>query len=90
MGALIALEQARRKDRVIVAGVDAIADALQAVKDGRLDATVFQDADGQGRTAVRAALALIRQQPYEKQTLIPFRLVTRDNVDEYLRPAAKR
>ncbi len=90
MGALIALEQARRKERVVVAGVDAIADALQAVKDGRLDATVFQDAGGQGRMAVRTALALIRQQPYEKRTLIPFRLVTRDNVDEYLGPAAKR
>ena len=48
MGALLALERARIKDKVIVVGVDAIADALQAVKDGRLDATVFQDAKGQG------------------------------------------
>lgn len=48
MGALIALEQAKLKDKVIVVSVDAIADALQAVKEGRLDATVFQDAKGQG------------------------------------------
>ena len=49
MGALLAIEQAKKKDRIIVVGVDAIADALQAVKSGRLDATVFQDAGGAGR-----------------------------------------
>ena len=37
MGALIALEQAKMKDKVVVVGVDAISDALQAVKDGRLE-----------------------------------------------------
>lgn len=85
MGALIALEQAKLKDKVVVAGVDAIADALQAVKDGRLDATVFQDAQGQGRTAIQTALKILHHQPFEKQTMIPFQLVTRENVGEYLR-----
>jgi inositol transport system substrate-binding protein len=47
MGAVLALEQARLKDKVLVVSVDAIGDALQAVRDGRLDATVFQDAQGQ-------------------------------------------
>ena len=83
MGAVIALEQAKMKDRVIVAGVDAIADALPAVKQGRLDATVFQDAKGQGGTAVETALKIIRKQPYEKQVYIPFQLVTREKVDQF-------
>jgi inositol transport system substrate-binding protein len=83
MGALIALEQAKRKGRTIVVGVDAIADALQAVRGGRLDATVFQDAKGQGGTAVDIAVKIIRHQPYEKQTFIPFQLVTKDNVANY-------
>jgi inositol transport system substrate-binding protein len=85
MGAMIALEQARMKDRVVVAGVDAIADALQAVKDGRLDATVFQDAKGQGGTAVETAVKIVRREPFQKQVFIPFQLVTRENVDRYLR-----
>jgi inositol transport system substrate-binding protein len=85
MGALIALEQAKMKDKVIVAGVDAIADALQAVKDGRLDATVFQDAQGQGRAAVETALKILRKQPYEKQVFIPFRLVTKDNAGNFIK-----
>ena len=41
---------------------DAIADALKAVKDGRLDATVFQDARGQGAGAVETALKLIKKE----------------------------
>jgi inositol transport system substrate-binding protein len=78
MGALVALEQARRKSKVVVVGVDAIADALEAVRNGRLDATVFQDAKGQGGTAVETAVKIVRKQPYEKQAFIPFQLVTKD------------
>jgi inositol transport system substrate-binding protein len=80
MGAVLALEQAGRKKNVIVASVDAIADALQAVGDGRLDATVFQDAAGQGKTAVETALKIVRKQPYDKQVFIPFRLITKDHM----------
>ncbi|MBI4875549.1 MAG: sugar ABC transporter substrate-binding protein [Acidobacteria bacterium] len=85
MGALIALEQAKRKDKVVVASVDAIADALQAVRDGRLDATVFQDARGQAGAAVETAVKIVRKQPYEKEVYIPFRLVTKENVGQYLK-----
>ncbi len=85
MGALIALERARMKDKVIVVGVDAIADALQAVKEGRLDATVFQDARGQGMGAVETAFRIVRKQLFEKERYIPFQLVTRENVDRFMR-----
>lgn len=85
MGALLALERANLKGKVVVVSVDAIADALQAVKDGRLDATVFQDAKGQGGKAVETALQIIKKQPFEKHVFIPFQLVTRDNVGQYLR-----
>jgi len=83
MGALIALEQAKRKDKVIVVGVDAIADALAAVRDGRLDATVFQDAKGQGQTAVETAVKIVRKQAYDRQAMIPFQLVTRENAAQF-------
>jgi len=83
MGALLALEQAKKKDKVIVVGVDAIADALEAVKQSRLDATVFQDAEAQGRQAVETALKIVRKQPFAKETYIPFRLVTKENVGQY-------
>lgn len=84
MGALLALEQAKLKDKVVVASVDAIADSLQAVKSGRLDATVFQDAKGQGSGAVETAVKIVKKQPYEKQVFIPFQLVTKENIGQYL------
>jgi inositol transport system substrate-binding protein len=99
MGALLALEQnnaqnnaqnhaqAARGNKVVLVGVDAIADALQAVRDGRMDATVFQDAKGQGSTAVETAVKIVRKQPYEKQVFIPFQLVTKENIAQYLKPA---
>ncbi len=85
LGAVRALEHARLKDKVLAVSVDAIADALQAVKDGRLDATVFQDARAQGGTAVETAVRLVRHQPCEKLVFIPFQLVTRENVGRFLK-----
>jgi inositol transport system substrate-binding protein len=85
IGALHALEQAHLKDKVPVVGIDAIAEALQMVKAGRLDATVFQDARAQGSTAVDVACRIVRGQPYDKQAFIPFRLVTSANIGEFLK-----
>ena len=86
MGALQALEQAKLKEKIIVVSIDAIADALQAVKDGRLDATVFQDAKGQGAGAVDMAIQMIKKEPVaNNQIFIPFQLVTKENVDEFLK-----
>jgi inositol transport system substrate-binding protein len=85
MGALLALERAGIKKDVTVIGIDAIAQALTAVKEGRLDATVFQDAVGQGRGSVDAALLLARKQPCPKENLIPFQLVTRENLSSFLK-----
>jgi inositol transport system substrate-binding protein len=85
LGALNALQSAGVKDGIVLVSVDAIADALAAVKDGRLDATVFQSARGQAATALETAVKSVRGQPCEKTVLIPFELVTQQNVDRYLR-----
>jgi inositol transport system substrate-binding protein len=85
MGALMAIEQSNQKGKIVTVGVDSIADALEAVKAGRLDATVFQDAQGQAAAAVETALKLIRKQPVEKQVYIPFQLVTKENVAQFLK-----
>ena len=85
MGALEAVEAAGRKDKVIVIGIDAIEDAKQAVKDGRLDCTVFQDAAGQGAMSVDVALECAKAGTVEHDdVMIPFVLVTTENVDLYM------
>ena len=71
-------------DDVIVAGVDATQDALAAMQGGDLDVTVFQDAAGQGKGALDAALALANGQSVEQKVYIPFQLVTPANIQDYL------
>lgn len=85
MGAVKALTAAGLKDKIIVVSIDAIPDALQAVQKGTLDATVYQNAQQQGSQAVVTALKAINKQPYEKQTLVPFQLVTKENVAEFVK-----
>jgi inositol transport system substrate-binding protein len=85
MGAVNALTAAGMKDKVVVVSIDAIPDALQAVKKGTLDATVFQNAEQQGANAILTAIKVVKGEKYEKQTLIPFQLVTKENVLSFIK-----
>jgi len=85
MGAVNALTAAGMKDKVIVVSIDAIPDALQAVKKGTLDATVFQNAQQQGAKAIETAVKLYKGEVVEKEVLIPFQLVTKDNVATFIK-----
>ncbi|MEX0343929.1 MAG: substrate-binding domain-containing protein [Rhizobiaceae bacterium] len=69
---------------VEVGGVDATQDALVAMQAGELDVTVFQDAFGQGAGSVDTALAIARGEKVDQKVYIPFKLVTPDNVGEFL------
>jgi len=69
---------------VVVVGVDATQDALVSMAAGDLDATVFQDAFGQGEGSVDAALALAAGEDVEQKVYIPFHLVTPDNMAEFM------
>ncbi|WP_138420504.1 substrate-binding domain-containing protein [Aquibacillus sediminis] len=83
LGAINALEDAGIKDDVPVVGVDAISDALDAVDEGRLNATTFQNAVKQGEESVEVALKYLKGESVEEEYMIPFELVTPDNLDEF-------
>ncbi|NMB55501.1 MAG: substrate-binding domain-containing protein, partial [Leptolinea sp.] len=84
MGALNAVINAGRKDKITIISVDAIEDAKISVKNGELDATVLQDANGQGKGSIDVAYKIVAGEKYDKVTNIPFVLITKDNVDKYL------
>ena len=85
IGAIQAMKAAGiSMDDVVVTGVDATQDALLAMAAGDLDATVFQDARGQGAGSLDTALALARGEDVDQSVFIPFKLVTPANIDEYL------
>ena len=84
IGAIQALKAAgRRHGQVVVGGIDATQDALAAMKAGDLDVTVFQNAAGQGKGALDAALKLAKGEKVEQKVWIPFELVTPANMDQY-------
>ena len=84
IGAIQAMDAVGRdmKD-VVVAGIDATADAIQAMEVGELDVTVYQDAFSQGKGAVDTALALIDKKNVPNAVWVPFKLVTPQNLDEF-------
>ena len=84
IGAIQSLKAAGKDMKsVVVAGIDATQDALASVASGDLDVTVFQNAAGQGRGAVDAALKLAGGQTIEKKGYVPFELVTPANLKNY-------
>ncbi|MGR3590810.1 MAG: sugar ABC transporter substrate-binding protein [Limimaricola soesokkakensis] len=84
IGAIQAMKSAGiAMDEVLVGGIDATQDALQAMAAGDLDVTVFQDAAGQGAGALDAALKLARGEDVEQKVYVPFQLVTPDNMSEF-------
>ena len=79
-----ACNDAGRTDIVCV-GVDGNENPLQMVKDGEMGATVLQDGPGQVGGAIDLIKKAINGETTEKEVMIPFVLVTKDNVDEYLK-----
>ena len=95
LGAIEALtQQGIDPSTVPVVGIDATVDGRQAVKDGTLAMTVFQDAKGQGYGALMAASNLVSGAALNDGTdyeldetgyimWVPFEPVTPDNVADY-------
>ena len=94
LGAIEACTQAGKTIDFPIVGIDATADGRQAIKDGTLAMSVFQDPNGQGGGAVAAALNLINGAPLNEGTnfevdetgfilWVPFEEVTPDNVADY-------
>lgn len=84
IGALLAAQKAGLKDEdLIIVGLDATPDALEYLGNG-LDATVFQDARGQGVGAIEAAFKLAKGEQVEPVVNVPFQLVTIENKQDFI------
>lgn len=77
LGAIQAIEAAKRQKEMFVVGFDAIGDALAAVKAGKMAATVAQQPKEMGRLAVEAAVKIINKQKVPKFTPVPLKLITK-------------
>jgi inositol transport system substrate-binding protein len=85
IGAIMAIRQAGiAPGKILVGGVDATPDALAELAKGTLAVTVFQNARGQARGALDAAVKLSRKEQVDSFVWIPFELVTRENYKQFL------
>ena len=84
IGAAMALKSAGTKPgSVLIAGVDGTPDGLNAISKGEMTVSVFQDAKGQGVGSLEAARKMARHETIEQNIVIPFKLITPDNVKDF-------
>lgn len=80
LGAVEAISGAKKD--VLVVGFDATDDAIEAIKQGRMGATIAQQPDLIGSTAVENAIKLTKGESIPKEIPVEVTLITKDNVDK--------
>jgi ABC-type sugar transport system substrate-binding protein len=78
------MNAAGRSD-IIAIGVDGNPGPLSMIKSGDLKATVYQDGIGQVSKGIDLVVDLINGKTVAKESWIDFVLITKDNVDQYLK-----
>ena len=81
LGAVEAISGAKKD--ILVVGFDATDDAVEAVKEGRMGATIAQQPALIGSTAIENAMKLMNGETIEKEIPVEVTLVTKDNVDTF-------
>jgi ribose transport system substrate-binding protein len=71
-------------DDVKIAGFDGGEDALNAIQDGTMNATIAQQPDKMGSLGVETAISVINGESVEENIPVEVNLVTQDNVSEFL------
>ncbi len=83
IGAMLALDAAKARGDIIIVGIDATPDALKLMKEGKLDLTMFADANKLGKETLDLALKLVKGEAAE-DVIIDDLLVTPEEADKYL------
>ena len=83
MGALAALQAAKRDKGVLIYGVDGAPDAKKLIREGKMTATAAQSPMSIGQTAAETAYHILKGETVQKTILIPVFLIDKNNVDQY-------
>jgi ribose transport system substrate-binding protein len=78
LGALEALRQKKSAHKTVVVGFDAIQEAVAAVKDGRMAATIAQDPVGIGKKSAIAVDRLFKHERIDKDQFLSPKAVSRE------------
>lgn len=83
LGAAMAIEAKGLTGQIKVYGIDAQGEALDAVENGTMAGTVFQNAEEQGTKCVDVAIHAANGKELEDNYYIPYEAVRADIVDQY-------
>jgi ABC-type sugar transport system substrate-binding protein len=83
MGAVRALG-GRAGSEVKIVGFDGIEDALKAIQAGKMNATIAQQPDKIGSLGVENAMKVVDGKSVDKNIPVPVKLVTKENVSQFL------
>ncbi len=83
LGALKAVEDAKMLDKIKVFGLDATPDALAAVAEGRLTATVSQSTEAQGRAAMEAIVKIVNGEEVPAEIIVDHTLISKENIADF-------
>ena len=89
LGAIEAIDAARRLGKIKVTGFDGNNDAIKSIAGGRLLATGAQRPDAQGYWGIVAAYIALKGMPTPKDIYLPCPIVDKTNVDQYLKMIKK-
>ena len=86
LGALQAINAAGRKvgEDIYIVGVDALAEAVQNVSEGKMTGTVFNDFISQAQAAAKAAVSFAGGEKVDTKIPVDYVKVTKDNAAEIL------
>jgi ribose transport system substrate-binding protein len=81
LGAIEAIAASRKTGKIVVVGFDAIDEAKDAIRSGRMDATIAQYPAEMGRVAVESAVRTLKGEKVPAFVPVKIELITRANVD---------
>ena len=84
MGALKAVEAAGKADQIKIFGYDGAADVIQAIQEGKIEATVMQFPRLMAKSAAESADRYIKgERDFDQKIPVAVELVTQENIDDY-------
>ena len=85
LGAIKAVEDIGKQGEIKAYGVDAVDDAVKAIKEGRLAISVDQATGSQSKAAIDCVVKLSKGEKLDAQYLVEAVVIDSTNVDQYLK-----
>lgn len=68
---------------IAIVGMGGSEEAIEAIKQGKITGTSYQQPEEEGRSGIRLAVKLLNGEPLEKSYLIPCPAITKANADQF-------